>query len=583
MKKYKSGFVVITILGFVGGLFEAVSIGTIIPFFDAVTNSSTPGTEFITRAVKRVFSIFGVPFNATLLLTFIALLFVSKTIAQFAARYINAKFVAAFEEETRSKLLERTLKSRWLFLLNQKIGHLEGIILYDVEKGTSVLVSASGIVLTFTSMVMYAAVALSISAPITAISALLGICIFFIFKPVFFKIRQILEQFVIAQKETAHRITEILMGAKTIKTAGVEQEIWQQGHQYLKKIRDSRIKSSFYRQSTLSLIEPIGLVFIVIIFIFFHKSSTFNIASFAVIIYLVQKMFSFIKTLETHLYSINEAVPHLKAALNYYQTSKTDAEATTEVGIPFQFKNSFELKNVWFSYPGHKKSVLSNISFSTKKGEIVGIIGPSGSGKTTLADIVTRLLKPVSGEILVDGQDIQNISLGQWRQNIGYVPQDIFLSNDTIENNIRFFNNLATREEIEIAAKLANIYEVIQKLPDKFNTLVGERGIKLSGGQRQRIALARTLLKNPKLLILDEATSAVDAESERLIQEAIFSLRGETTIFIIAHRLSTIMKTDKLVVLENGNIIEKGPPAELLNNQNSYLYRVNKTADRIPH
>ena len=210
---------------------------------------------------------------------------------------------------------------------------------------------------------------------------------------------------------------------------------------------------------------------------------------------------------------------------------------------------------------------------------MIGLIGPSGAGKTTTVDLLLRLFRPQSGELLIDGVNIDEMDKKSWRNNIGYVSQDIFLLNDTIENNIRFYDDSLSPKDIADATKSANIYDFIETLPDKLQTIVGERGIQLSGGQRQRIVLARILARKPSILILDEATSALDNESEHKIQEAIRDLRGKLTIIIVAHRLSTVIHSNRILVLKDGIIAEEGSPQELLNNTKSYFYK-NYNIDR---
>jgi ABC-type multidrug transport system fused ATPase/permease subunit len=175
--------------------------------------------------------------------------------------------------------------------------------------------------------------------------------------------------------------------------------------------------------------------------------------------------------------------------------------------------------------------------------------------------------------MLIDDINAKEVSIQEWRERIGYVSQDIFLMNDTVANNIKFYNNL-TKKELEVAAKQANIYDFIESLPDKFNTVIGERGIMLSAGQRQRIIIARVLARKPELLILDEATSALDNESELKIQKVIENLKGKITVLAIAHRLSTIINSDRVLVLEKGKIKEQGRPQQLLKDKNSYFYKV---------
>ena len=215
-----------------------------------------------------------------------------------------------------------------------------------------------------------------------------------------------------------------------------------------------------------------------------------------------------------------------------------------------------------------------------EKGETAGIVGPSGSGKTTIADLIIRLFPVSSGRILLDGDNIENFTLESWRKNIGYVSQDVFLKDGTIEENIRFYDFSVADKDIENGARSANIYDFIRSLPDGFKTQVGDRGMALSTGQRQRIALARVLSRHPQILILDEATSSLDNESESLIKESIEKLRGAITIIIIAHRLTTVMGVDHLIALKDGQVVEEGDPKALLEDQNSYFHKVNVAATR---
>ncbi len=227
-----------------------------------------------------------------------------------------------------------------------------------------------------------------------------------------------------------------------------------------------------------------------------------------------------------------------------------------------------------------RQPVLRHVTLEARPGEIVALVGPSGVGKTTLVNLIPRFYDPSDGFITVDGYDIRRVSIRSLRDQIGIVPQETLLFSDTIANNIRYGKLEAGQEEIEAAARAANAHEfIVHELPDGYETQVGERGIKLSGGQRQRVAIARAILKNPRILILDEATSSLDTESEQLVQEALEHLmhpdgsrgRGRTT-FVIAHRLSTITNADRIVVLHEGQVVEQGTHAELLAREDS-LYR----------
>ena len=234
------------------------------------------------------------------------------------------------------------------------------------------------------------------------------------------------------------------------------------------------------------------------------------------------------------------------------------------------FKKHIEFKNLSFEYEESEGLVLSNINFKINKGEVVAIVGPSGAGKSTIADLIPRFYDPKEGEILIDQENIKKLSLASLRKNMGIVTQDVILFNDTIKNNIAYAQPKATMESIINACKAANALEFIEEIPEGFDAIIGERGVKLSGGQKQRIAIARALLKNPPILILDEATSSLDTESEKKVQTAIEALLKDRTALIIAHRLSTVQNANKIITIEKGKISEIGTHDELYSNDGLY-------------
>ncbi len=239
-------------------------------------------------------------------------------------------------------------------------------------------------------------------------------------------------------------------------------------------------------------------------------------------------------------------------------------------------EGEIDLQNVSFDH--EDKSVLKNISLKISKGKMLALVGPSGGGKTTLCNLIPRFYNIKSGDIKIDEKSIYDVKLESLRKNIGIVQQDVFLFTGTIKENILVGNSEATDEEVMIAAKKANIHDLIMEMPEGYNTFVGERGVKLSGGQKQRIAIARIFLKNPPILILDEATSALDNITERLIQNSLEELcKGRTTI-VVAHRLSTIQNADEIIVLTDNGIEERGTHQELLANKGFYhkLYNMSQ-------
>lgn len=237
---------------------------------------------------------------------------------------------------------------------------------------------------------------------------------------------------------------------------------------------------------------------------------------------------------------------------------------------PLTSIENIEFKDVSFHYPGKTVEVLKGISFKLEKGQKLALVGPSGVGKTTITKLLMRFYAPTGGQILINGQPIENFTQGSVREQLGTVMQDVALFNDTIEENLRFARPEAMAEELAAATKIAHADIIIDKLPDGLQTLVGERGIKLSGGEKQRIAIARAVLRNPQLIILDEATSSLDSESEKFVQDGLEQLMKDRTAVMIAHRLSTIQKADLILVFENGQIVERGTHADLVKNQQLY-------------
>ena len=235
-----------------------------------------------------------------------------------------------------------------------------------------------------------------------------------------------------------------------------------------------------------------------------------------------------------------------------------------------KFQDNIRFQNVNFYYENESEMILKNINLSLKSGEILALVGPSGAGKSTLADLIPRFYDVTEGSILLDGEDIKNIKLNSLRSLMGIVTQETFLFNDSVKANIAYGLESVSDEDIKKAAIAANADKFIEQLPDGYDTIIGERGVKLSGGQRQRISIARAIMKNPPILILDEATSSLDTESEKIVQDAIEKLMHNRTVIVIAHRLSTVHNASKIIVLDKGDIVDMGTHNELINKEGLY-------------
>jgi len=570
--KYRLQIFFLIILGFVTGTLEGIGVSAAIPLISIATEEKLGEIGIVSQTIKKAFSYFNIDFSLKYLLIFICLLFVFKALALIFCNYIKIKISANYEEQTRNNLFGKTINANWSYLIKQKLGYLETLLKVDIANSTSLLDTISTTIITSTGLIIYVTIAISISSRVTLFALILGSILFLFLRPIMRKVRITSQKVATVNKETAHFVNENVIGIKTTKAMFINNKVIEMGKKYFNKLKKFKTRILLFRNATSLIFQPISLIFVCLVFAFAYKTPGFIFAAFIPITYLIYRIFQYIQDLQQCLHVANELAPYLKDVLIFEKEASKNREQNRGLE-PFKFNDDLEFRNVNFSYNADK-TVLANLSFNIKKGEMIGLIGPSGVGKTTIVDLVLRLFPLRGGKILMDGKSISKIDIKQWRKNIGYIPQDIFLMNDTITNNIRFYDDTISDEEIKQAAKKANIYDFIQTLPKKFSAVVGERGVLFSAGQRQRIVIARILARNPKLLILDEATSALDNESEMRIQKVIENLRGKITVLMIAHRLSTVINCDKLLVLEGGKIIEQGVPNELLKDKKSYFYKI---------
>ncbi len=325
------------------------------------------------------------------------------------------------------------------------------------------------------------------------------------------------------------------------------------------------IKALFYSgilNPAVNFISSLGTVIVLIAGPLLALKTNLSISEVVAFLLYLNLFYTPISTLTRVVEDMQQALAGAERVFEVLDTNP-DIKDKPHAQKAGKLSGAVEFKNVSFSYKGDIQ-VLDDISFKVGAGQMIALVGPTGVGKTTVSALMARFYDPNSGEILMDGIDIRDMTLESLRNQLSIVLQDVFLFNGTIAENISYGSNKATREQIEEAAKTACIHEYIMSLPENYDTVIGERGVRLSGGQKQRISIARSVLRNSPILILDEATSAVDTETETEIQKAINKIAGTRTLFVIAHRLSTVKRADKIIVLENGKIAEEGRHDELL-------------------
>ena len=364
------------------------------------------------------------------------------------------------------------------------------------------------------------------------------------------------------------RLNESLTGIELIKSSTQEQIEKQKYFMTAKNYRDAyveqgRIQAKYYPILLLALTMTFGLAHA----IFLYNLGMISIGQ--IIAYLgllaLLRMPTFISIFVFAIIKLAHA-----GAERMLEIMNTETEIDENIeGIIREIEGTIKFENVTFTYPGYKKPVLKNISFEVKKGQTIAIVGTTGSGKTTLTKLISRLYDINEGKIFVDGVDVRDYALMSLRNQISYIEQDIFLFSDKIINNISF-GRISSMDKIINAAKQAQAHDFISEFPEGYESEVGERGVQLSGGERQRIAIARAFLTNPKILILDDSTSAIDSETEDKIQKAIYNILQDRTTILITHRLSQIRWSDFIIVLKRGEIVAKGTHKELLKTSEEY-------------
>ncbi|ESW65669.1 ABC transporter ATP-binding protein/permease [Mesorhizobium sp. C277A] len=542
-----------------GSLTEGISILLLVPLLHLV---GRPEQNFAVRLPDRDWVRWLAP-DGTLQLTTVLCLLVGLVALQAAFNRYKSVYMARllldFINRLRMNLFESIGKARWGIFARMRISDLDHALTGDIDRVQSAAFSLLMLVQIAVLLAGYLVVSLFISTVMTAFAIVVGIVTFLALQPFRARASAFGRVLTSNRQEQYRTVSEFLGGIKVAKSLNVEATYYAQLRATLEKMKADNI--NYVRNSTIGtalfqVASVIGLsLFIYVALVRFNLS----LAEIVVLLLVFMRIAPRFMDMQMQAQQVLINLPAY-ASMRDMQ-ARFDAErepANLESDAKLSLDVGLNIRNVFFAYEAGGKPVVSDVTFGLPAGKVTALIGPSGSGKSTLADMLLGLLEPSEGKILADGVEIGAANRRRWRDQVAYVPQDVFLLHDTIAANLRLAAPQASDAELWTALRAAHGADFVERLELRLDTVVGDRGVRLSGGERQRIALARALLRKPSLLILDEATSALDWQNQSLIAKSIDGLRGSMTILTIAHRPSMIAFADWVVAVENGRIVEVG-------------------------
>lgn len=581
-ERKNAGYILIMIT--IMALLDVIGVASILPFMAVLTDPSLIETNLILNSLFKFSKIFSIENSQQFIFALgflVFLLLVFSLIFKAFTTYVQAQFVLMREYSISKRLLENYLGQPYSWFLGRHSSELGKTILSEIG-----IIVGSGLTHVM-EMLARGIVAIAIIVLLILVdprlATIVGITISLIYLIVYYFVKEYLER--IGDKRLKNnelrfsKINEAFGAIKEIKFGGLEQAYIKSYSDAAKIYAKTQASSIVVSQSPRFMLELVGFGGILLIILYFiNQTGNFNSALPILSLYVfagyrLMPALQQIYYSSTQLTFVIPSINKLTSDIKYLKPLNVNQDKGK-----LSLDKKITLKNIYYEYPNSSRSALKNINLSISSKTTVGFVGETGSGKTTTIDIILGLLEPQKGTLQIDGKLITNQNSRTWQRSIGYVPQHIYLSDDTIAANIAFGTETGAINlvAVERAAKIANLHSfIVDELPQKYQTTIGERGARLSGGQRQRIGIARALYNNPTLLILDEATSSLDNQTEKAVMDAVNNLSKEITIIIIAHRLTTIKKCDKIFLMEKGQIQNEGSYDELININENFRKTVN--------
>ncbi len=560
-------------------LLESVGVMMLVPMLGFVGITTGSGiTGSINTFIAFAFDTLGLPKNLLTVLFIYILLISCREIVVKTQKALSSKIQYNIVNILRNRLYVLICHAKWLFLTKSRSSDYAHTLTVDVNRLGSGANTLIQLISATIILGIYIIIALGLSFTMTVLTLFCGALILLVLKNKIMSSRHTGKVETGLGRKLHLIVMEHLSSMKLAKIFCAEERSVYRFKRIASMLTNNFIKFANDMATTKMWF---GIISVVIISFFVYVSiEVVNVSTVTLLLllFIFSRMMTQISSLQQGVQQFLHVKPALTSFLDMEQACKDAAENIVKDNVSaLAIKDSVCFNNVSFSYNREDNiAVLKSLSFSIPSRNTIAIVGSSGSGKSTIADLLMGLLYPDGGEILIDGKPLSPELLISWRKAIAYVPQENFLLNDTVRENLLWFNQCVCEEDIQEALVHAAAREFIEKLPQGLDTVIGDRGVRLSGGERQRIALARALLARPQLLILDEATSALDVENERRIQESIEALHGNITIVIIAHRLSTIRNADHIIVIDDGRVVEKGTWEELISKENGRFLELSR-------